>query len=375
MKKLVYIAFATLILAACSSKTEQEQLAELKKKRNELQTELKHVNAEIETMESAGKGSLESKQTFVTIQKINKGVFQHYVNSQGDVFSDNNIMIPVEYPGIVEKIFAEEGDKVMKGQKVAQIDAILIKKQIEEIETGLAFARDVFERRERLWKKNIGSEIEYLQAKNNVDNLEKSLATARAQMEKATIKAPISGRIDEVILKEGEMAAAGMPAARIIQLSEMKIKTSISERYLNQVNKGNLVYVTPANTQKKYESKVLTVASVINADNRTFAVEVELPEADEVFSPNMIMDLSILNYQKEDVLSIPTNLIQKTENKSFTFVAVKAGSKWTAKKCWIETGKTYNNMVEILQGLTAEDMIITAGYQGLADGQEIVINK
>jgi hypothetical protein len=155
----------------------------------------------------------------------------------------------------------------------------------------------------------------------------------------------------------------------------MKIKAEVSESYLNQIKKGNEVIVSPVNSSEEYISEVITVGKIISPDNRTFMIEVKLPESKSLSTPNMIMELKILNYVSENTLSVPVNIVQKTQNKHFLFVASKSGDTWIAEKRWVEKGMTYKNEAEILDGLNSGDKIITAGYQGLGDGEQIVIKN
>ncbi len=379
MKKIAIIPVIILFLAACSQETDQEKLKELKQQRNQLQTELDQVNQQITNLDEDFKDegrSLPGKNlTDVSISEVEPVAFNHFLSSQGEVISDNNIFVPVESPGVVKEIYVDEGDEVSKGQKIAQIDPSTMKKQIDELKNNLDFATDVFERRKRLWDKNIGSEIEYLQAKNQKESLEKKLATTQEQLDKLSIKAPISGAIDVLFLKEGEMAPAGFQAARIVQLSEMKIKAEISESYINQVKKGNKVIVKPINGFEEYTSKVKAVAKAINDQSRTFTIEIALPGENNQWAPNMIISLEILNYTSEEAITAPVNVIQKTQNRQFLFVAEKDGGNWIARKKWVETGLSYNNRTEIISGLNAGDKIITAGHQGLSDGAEISVKN
>lgn len=379
MKKIAIIPVIIMFLASCASNSEQDKLKELKQQRNDLQTELEKVNQQIAEVEKDildEGGSLPKRNiTEVKVSPAAVDTFNHFLSTQGEVTSDNNIFVPVESPGVVKEIYVDEGDDVSKGQKIAQIDASIIKKQIEELKNGLEFATDVFERRKRLWNKNIGSEIEYLQAKNQKEDLEKKLATTMEQLSKLTIKAPISGTVDEVFLKEGEMAPAGFQAARILQLSDMKIQAKISESYINQVKKANKVIVKPINGFEEYTSEIIMVSKAINDRSRTFTVEVALPGESEQWTPNMIASLEILNYTNEEAITVPVNVIQKTKNRQFLFVAQKNGENWVANKKWIDTGLSYNNRTEVLSGLKADDKIITAGYQGLSDGVEISVKN
>lgn len=378
MQKLIISFILTLFLASCGSQSNQDKLTELRKERNEVEQELNNIDKQIAELEKeiTGKGGeLEAtKKTYVSVESLNPVTFKHFTKVQGQVETDNNIMIPVESPGVVTKVYVEKGDKVSEGEVLAQVDASIIKRQIDEIETGLELARTVYERQKRLWDKNIGSEIQYLQAKNNKESLEKKLETVKEQYGKTKIKSPISGTIDELMIKQGEMAGAGMPAMRVVQLSKMKIKTQVSEDYLKQIQKGNKVYVSPLKGDKTYESKVVAVSNVINPDTRTFEIEIATPDLEDGLMPNMIVDLEILDYTAEDALVVPVNVLQKTSKRQFLFIAEKNSDTYVARKIWITPGRTYKTDVEILEGLRPGEKVIIAGYQDLADGEEVTIN-
>lgn len=379
MKKISFLIVIALFFASCASESNKDQLKELKSKRNELKTEINNINEKISQLQNEIQGEggeLQSRNvTYVGVTKAQPDTFKHFVNVQGEISTDNNIVVPVESPGVVTAVYVEEGDDVARGQKIAETDATIIRKQIDEIENGLAFARDVFERRKRLWEKNIGSEIQYLQAKNNKETLEKKLATVKEQLGKTIITAPISGTVDEIFLKKGEMAPAGFTAARVVKLSDMKIKAEVSEKYLHQIKKGNQVLVNPANSKETFTSEVITVGKVINPENRTFMVEVALPQKDDYLTPNMILELNILDYQKDSVITVPVNVIQNTQNKQFLFVAKRDGDGWKSEKRWISVGRSSKNRVEILEGVKPGEKVISSGYQGLADQESIVIKK
>ncbi|MCF8303500.1 MAG: efflux RND transporter periplasmic adaptor subunit [Bacteroidales bacterium] len=378
MQKLIISFILTLFLASCGIQSNQDKLTELRKERNEVEQELNNIDKQIAELEKeiTGKGGeLEAtKKTYVSVESLNPVTFKHFTKVQGQVETDNNIMIPVESPGVVTKVYVEKGDKVSEGEVLAQVDASIIKRQIDEIETGLELARTVYERQKRLWDKNIGSEIQYLQAKNNKESLEKKLETVKEQYGKTKIKSPISGTIDELMIKQGEMAGAGMPAMRVVQLSKMKIKTQVSEDYLKQIQKGNKVYVSPLKGDKTYESKVVAVSNVINPDTRTFEIEIATPDLEDGLMPNMIVDLEILDYTAEDALVVPVNVLQKTSKRQFLFIAEKNSDTYVARKIWITPGRTYKTDVEILEGLRPGEKVIIAGYQDLADGEEVTIN-
>lgn len=377
MKKIAYIVTLSLLIIACETPSNQEKLTELKKQRNELKQELSSVNQQIDeiqqSIENQG-GKLPSKNiTHVRTQKVNLRTFRHFLTVQGEITSDNNIAVPAESPGVVKRIFVEEGDEVAQGQKLAQLDDAIIQKQLEELKTSYNLAKTVYERRKRLWDKKIGSEIQYLQAKNQKESLEKKIETVKEQLSKTTIVSPISGTVDDVLIKEGEMAAAGLGAFQVVKMTDMKIKGEVSESYLSEVEKGNPVKVFPANSDKSFTSEVITVGKVINPDNRTYMIEVAIPDEAQFITPNMIMDLEVMNYKADSSIAVPVNIVQKTNNRRFIFVTGTQNGEKVAVKKWVKTGKTYNQEVEILEGLKKGEEIIIAGYQDLSDGEKITV--
>lgn len=377
MKNIVYIIFLSLLFVACGSQKDQEKLKELKKQRNEIKSQLSEINSQIADIEKSIRkegDELPSRNlTHVRTHKTEFSTFKHFLKLQGEITSDNNIGVPAETPGVVKRVYVEEGDEVRKGQQLAQIDASVIKKQLEELETNYELVKEVYQRRKRLWDKEIGSEIQYLQAKNNKEALEKKIATIKEQLQKTTISSPLNGTVDDVLIKEGEMAAAGRPAFQVVKMTDMKIRAEVSESYLNQIEKGHPVEITPANSSKTFHSEVKTVGKVIDPDNRTYLLEVKIPSEAKMATPNMIMDLEVMNYKNDSAVVVPVNLVQKTNNRRFLFVAEEKNGQKVAVKKWVTTGKTYNKKVEILEGLTPGEEVVIAGYQNLSDGEIISI--
>ncbi|MCF8333097.1 MAG: efflux RND transporter periplasmic adaptor subunit [Bacteroidales bacterium] len=377
MKKITYLIILALFVSACGSQTNKEKLKELKKERNEIQKELSAINNKIgkieQTIKEQGEKLPSRNITHVRTKKTSYSPFRHYLKIQGEVTSDNNIAVPAEAPGVVQRIYVEEGDEVTAGQKLAQLDAASLENQLEELKKGYELAKTVYERRQRLWDKEIGSEIQYLQARNKKERLEKQIESVKEQLSKKTITSPIDGTVDDVLLKEGEMASAGRGALQVVKMADMKIRAEISESYLNQVERGDPVSVSPANASESFTSKIKTVGQVINQMNRTYYVEIAIPQQIKNVTPNMIMDLEVLNYKADSAISVPVNIIQKTNQRRFLYVAGEENGQEVAVKKWITIGKTYNKKAEIIEGLQGNENIIVAGYQDLSDGEKIII--
>jgi RND family efflux transporter MFP subunit len=360
-----------LILAACGPRGEEAQLAQLERQRDALTEKIDKLKQEIAQKETPG--VKREKVMNVKISRVEKGLFHHYIQVQGTVESDNNVLVAPQSSGIVKKIHVNAGNRVTKGQLLAELDGSILESGIAEVENGLKLAAIIFERQQRLWDKNIGSEIEFLQAKNNKEGLEKRLETLEEQFKLTKIFSPLSGTVDEVLIKEGEMAVAGMGAVRVVQLSNLKIKVDLSEVYISQIKKNDLVHVDIPVAGREFDLRVDAVSQVIDPDNRTFQIEMKIPKSETGIKPNMLSVLTINDYSSHEALKVPLNIVQETGIEKFIFVAEQESGKWIAERRSVQTGKSYNNWVEILSGLQEGEHVVTFGYQNLANGQSLAV--
>lgn len=370
--KSSFFAFI-ILLASCGGDdaTKNKSLVELEAKRDALKTkygeigkELAEVEAAIIAMDTAVKPPL------VTIMTIDRNNFSSYFRVQGSVQTDQNAQVLPEIPGVIKKIFVSEGDNVNKGQQIVMLDDNLLRIQIQQLEMNLALAKDLFQKQERLWKQNIGSEVQYLQAKNTVNNIEEQIKQVKETLNKYIVNAPFSGIVDQINLKEGEFASQMMPLLRIINLSNMYIQADVSESYIAQVKKGMEVNVVIPNIDT-IKSTITRVGNFINPENRTFKITVNLPK-NELLKPNLVGTVSIADYTSSNTLALKSSIIMHdAENRSFVFIAENNGKDLVAKKVIIETGKSYQGYTEIKGGLTSKENIIEKGARKLVDGQEI----
>jgi len=375
MKKItILIILGAFILTACGPRDKQTQLQRMERQRDALNEKIEQLKAELD-QNTSGTPQTREQPMYVTVNEVKPDVFQHYIKVQGAVESDNNILIPAQSSGIVKKILVDEGDRVTKGQLLAELDGAIYESSIAELENALDLANTIFERRKRLWDKNIGSEIEFLQAKNNKENLEKRLETLHEQYQLTKITSPINGNVDDVMIKEGEMAAAGMGAIRIVQLSRLKIVASLSENYISRVKKKDIVRVEIPVLGLNFEHSINSVSQVIDPDNRTFDIEIEVPREQKNIKPNMLTVVTITDYKNPQALVVPQNIIQKTGTEQFLFVASEENGQWIAKKKIVQAGESYDNRTEITDGLNGGDFIITYGFQNLADGQTVTVSE
>ncbi len=373
MKYRIYLVLwgMGLIFVACGPRSEEAQLARLEGQRDALTEEIEMLKQEI--AQKASPGVKHEKLMNVNISQVEKGRFQHFIKVQGTVESDNNVLIAPQSSGVVKKIHVNAGNKVTKGKLLAELDGSILESSIAEVENGLELAETIFERQQRLWEKNIGSEIEFLQARNNKVGLEKRLATLKEQYKMTKIFTPLSGTVDEILIKEGEMAVAGMGAVRVVQLSNLKIKVDLSEVYISRININDLVHVKIPATGGEFDLRIDAVSQVIDPQNRTFQIEMKIPESEVGIKPNMLSVLTINDYTNDEALIVPLNIVQETGQEQFIFVAEQINGDWNARRRSVKTGNSYADRAEISSGLQEGEYVVTFGYQNLADGQKLAV--
>ena len=371
--KLVIPVLIVLMISACGPpQDKQSQLAQLEAQREALDARIEKLRAEIAQGTEANP---QEEMAYVRGIEVQPGLFKHYIQAQGTVESDNNILIPAQSNGVVKKIHVRQGDRVNQGQILAELDGAVLERSIDEVTHALQLITTIYERQDRLWKKNIGSELEYLQAKNNKENMEKRLETLKEQYEMTKIYAPISGTVDNVVIKEGEMAAAGRGTIRIVQLSRLKVTVSLSENYISRISLNDPVQVQVPVIGKEMKLTIDAVSQVIDPNNRTFQIEIRIPAREKGLKPNMLSVVTINDYTNPDALTVPQNVVQDSGAERFLFVAEQQSDSWVAQKRTVKLGENYANQVEILDGLGAGDFVITLGFQSLADGQPISVSQ
>jgi len=342
--------------------------SELTSKQTELKEEIEKLNSEIEKLDTV------SRSVLVSVEKLKDTVFKHYVEIQGDVETDKNIIIYPEFSGILSRIYIKEGEAVRKGQILAKIDDGGLSSQLAQSETQLALAKTTFERQGRLWDQKIGSEIQFLEAKTNFDAMKNSVNQLRAQLAKTTIKAPFSGTIDKVFSDQGEVVSPGANQLfRLVNLDDMYIVADVPENYLGKVKKGSDVKVNLTSIGKEFEGKVEKVSNYINPNNRSFEIRVSVPNSNGEVKPNLIATVKLNDYTATNAIVIPQNILQensKGEKIAYLFKS-KDGNKGVAQKTLVETGLSYDNKIEVIKGLESGQTIVVEGSRTIRDGQEV----
>ena len=360
------------LLAACSAASPETdknaQLEKLKTQQAKLTSDIRKLEAEIG---KENPETVKAKSKEVGVVSIAPHNFDYFIQTQGAVEAIDNIMISARTAGNVSQVFSREGDVVTKGQTLAQIDNSITQRNIDELKASLDLAKTVYERQKNLWDQKIGTEVQYLQAKNQKESLEKRLATLNEQLDMSRIKSPIDGSIDEVAIKIGQNVGPGMPAFRVVSFDKLKMRAAVSEAYVTSIKKGNKVLLTFSDINKEVEATVTFVGKTINQLSRTFPVEVALPSYADL-RPNMTGVLRIIFQTIPDALTVPVNVVQDVNGEKIVYIAEMSGDKMVARKKIVTVAGIYGNSAQVI-GLKAGDKVITVGYQGLNDGELIKI--
>jgi RND family efflux transporter MFP subunit len=373
-QRLSVLALAVMLLAACTGGEQKDlaakkkELSDLKGKQREISDKITVLEKEIAKLDTSMK--VQAKTKLVGVDTLTPTVFRHYVEVQGSVDAKENVLALQLAPGVVTAILVNSGDHVRKGQVLFTTDASATETQIATLRTQLNLAKTVFEKQDRLWKENIGSEVQYLQAKTNKEAAESQLQQLQNAIELTKCKSPIDGVVDEIRVKIGDMAAPSqaMPGVRVVNNSSLVIKAKLSDAQIGLLSVGDLVKVDFPDINKTIESRVSFVGQVVDKASRTFNVEVKLDNKDANYKSNMLAKLMINDDVEKDVITVPTNTIQQNE-KGQSYVLVADNS--TAEKRIIETGNSYDGTTVVTKGLTKGDKVITFGYSEVVDGQKI----
>lgn len=363
--------FLVLTILACGSKAGSEDpLAQL----NDLKEQKSTIDAQIAVLEKQllEQGLIEKKLRKVGLEELKSAPFKHFIDLQGRVDASESVAATSKIPGALKRVLVDNGDYVKAGQLLAEIEDAVLQKNLAELQGQLALTTDLYDRQKSLWDQNIGSEVQYIQAKNNKESTERAIATMKENMAMTKIYAPTSGTVDMVMLKQGQAISPGMPLCNILNLSDLKIIGAVTEAYAAKVKKGDEVQIYFPDLDKEITTRVSYVSKSINPVNRTFSIECDLKGGD--YRANQIAVMKIVDYQNAKALTIPVNLIQTGEDGDFVLIAEKTGTGQEAmvKKVAIQQGQNYNGYVEILSGLKEGDILISTGYQDVNTGETVV---
>jgi len=336
MKNYIIITLSSLILlgmVACRGENgitaKKAELESLKREMAEISSKIKTLEEEIALSGDSSKANEKSKIVGVSAVKFES--FNKYIDVQGYVDGDENVTLSAKVPSTVTKVLVNAGDRVKVGQVLATLDGDIVKTQLKDLETNLKFVTELYNKQKALWDKGVGSEVQFLSAKNNKESLEQKLATLKENLDMYLIKSPINGTIDEVMLKVGQASVPGYPAFRVVNFSKLKVKADLAETYAAEVKSGNDVILQFPDIKKELKSTLRYSGRSINLLNRTFGIEADLPSSED-FIPNMVAVVKVVSYHKEKAIVVPINLVQDSEGKKVIFIADAISKKSDEKR-------------------------------------------
>jgi len=399
MQKFIQVILitSTLVLASCGSNTESSgsltakkaELEKLKKEHNTVADKIKALETEIAKLDTSAAKDEVAK--LVGTAAITTQNFSHYIDLQGRVdANDISYISPRLGGGQVRAVYVKRGDYVKKGQLLLKLDDAIVKQQIaasrqnaEALKTQLTFAKDVYNRRSNLWKQGIGTEIELISARTNVEGLERQVKAAeesikvqQEQQSGANVYSDVEGIADEVNVRVGELFtgfAGTLPQIKIVNTKSLKVVTDVPENYSGKIKQGSVVLVSLPDIDKTFNTSISVSGKVIDPNNRSFRAEASLP-SDPAIRPNQIAMVRILDYSAVNAIAIPVNTVGTDEKGKYVYVSVTEGGKLVARKRQIQVGELYNALIEVKSGLQAGEKLITEGFQNIYDGQLLRTN-
>jgi membrane fusion protein, multidrug efflux system len=384
IKKLIRTTFIITIagVLAIMTSCKEEQPTDAQAIRDQITTynqEIVELNQQIseleKQLEQMGETTQNRERTPVGVTELAMEPFDHFVKVNAQVEAVKEAAISPEINGQIQQINVRKGQRVTAGQVLARLNTSVIDNNLAEIKTSLQLAETVYNRQKRLWDQEIGSEMQYLEAKNNYESLQSRLKATQSQLNMAIIKAPIAGVVDDIYAKEGELAMPGAPLMQIISLDELFINADVSETFLPLISSNDKV-ILRFSVFPEYEELVPIhrMGNVINPENRTFRVQLKIKNQDEQFKPNMMASISIKAHEADKALVVPSIMIKQDIQGHYVYVAREdEEGNLVARKTYIERGLSGEGNTMITSGLNPGDLFITQGHNRISDGTLIKV--
>lgn len=374
MKHLFSLLILSLVLSCGTSDKESQSLTDLKTKKAALKDQMDRMGTELKEIEVAI-SELDTLKKLMSVTSIKAEVkdFNHYVEVQGTVKADQTIDLHAEMGGTVTAILAKEGQKVSKGQLLATLDSDVIDNSVLQLDTQLALATTTFERQARLWEQNIGSEIQYLQAKAQKEGLENSVKSLKAQARKMKIIAPFSGIIDQIYAKTGELTSPQKPFLKLVNLNKVYVESEVTETYLNSIKKDTKVLLNFRSIGTSVEASVSQVGNFINPSNRSFKMRIDLKNPNNELKANLLADIKINDFKANGTV-IPTRLVQRDrDNKTFVYTIEPKENNHKVIKTYVTEVMNYDNQSYISDGLVPNSILVDKGARLVNNNEEVTL--
>lgn len=373
MRHLFYLTLLALFLASCNNSPDAKQLKELMKQRDEISKTIEKSNEQLSKIneEIAKLQKIDNRQ-FIQPYTVVSQPFQHTIALQSSISTEQDVMIYPEFAGTLTWNVSE-GQHVAKGQVIGSINDGGISSQLKQAQIQADLAKTAFEKQSRLWKEQIGSEIQYLQSKTNYEAAQKSIAVIQSQLGRTKVRAPFSGTIDNLMMQSGQAVAPGIPIAKIVNIGNLKVTADVSEKYIAQVKRGTLANIEIPTLNTTIQGRVGRVSNSINPNNRTFSIEIPINNQGGQLKPNMTTKINLIDYQSANTIAIPNEAIRvNAAGEKFVYKLSNINGK-SAKvvRAIIKTGSTNSNFTEVVSGLNVGEMIVREGSKGIVENTSV----
>lgn len=367
---MTWVVAAAILLAACNNTTKSDdeskrkELQKFKQQKNELE-------AKIQVLENELAGSRTDESVKVSVTELNSQMFERFIEVTGKVEADLDVNVSPESSGVINDVLVTEGQYVSKGQVLGRLRTDALERTLDELSVQLNLAETNFNRLKNLWDQNIGSEMQFLQARAEKEGLEKRIESMKAQLAMSEIKSPVDGVVDIVFQKKGEMGSPQIPFAKVLNVSNIRIYADVSESYLTSINQNDRVSVRFPALDLEMTAPITRIGNTIDPNNRTFRVRIDMRNPDRLIKPNLISIIKIRDYVSEEAIVVPTLLIKEDFRGKYAFIVENNGNSQVARKVHVETGVTQNNRTEVVKGLAEGMLIISEGHNQVADGTPV----
>jgi RND family efflux transporter MFP subunit len=373
---LLFVATTALLVSACGKTPDEltlkkKELAAVRTSMADLSEKARKLEAEIAKLDPNAKAA--GKVRLVATAPVVSSDFNHVIDLQGYVVADDEVYVTPKMPGTITRLYVKTGDQVKKGQLLAELDAALITQNKAALQTQIDLAVNLYNRQKQLWDQKLGTEIQYVQAKSQVEALQKQLSILDEQADQMKIYAPMSGVCDEVTMKVGQPSSPGavMSSIRLLNLSKLKVKTEVPEAYAGKFRDGAGATLVFPDLQREVGTKISYVSKVVNPINRTFTVELAMPPGQKDVMPNLTTLIKMADYAKANAIVVPVNAVQKDLEGDFVYLARAEGNETIARKARVKVGQVFGQQAEILSGLQVGDQLITVGFQDVNEGDRV----
>jgi len=361
-------------LSACGA-TNKDTREEKEKQLAEYRRQMSDLKEKIFKLEEELNDKNQTDITNVVVEEVTSKEFSHLIEVTGNVEAEEDIDVSPETAGNIISIDVVEGQWVEKGTVLGRLNTEALEHNIEDLKIQYSLVKIIYEKQKNLWEQNIGSEVEYLQAKSSKESMERKIQALESQLEMAVITSPISGVVDRLYQNAGEMAGPQIPFAKVVNISKVKIYADVSERYINAINAGDEVTIEFPAISKTVKGNIYRKSNIINPDNRTFRMRINLKNNGGEIKPNLVSVIRVRDYYNPEAIVVPSLLIKNDFKGKYIYVARSNSDTWKAEKLYVETGISNNNYTTLLSGLNKGDLLIVKGFDQVADGSRININR